>query len=163
MGLHVRFIEDKLSGNDYCIYSPKELALECHPATGLPEQCFYAIADTLTMVFDAETQVLVGFDAYANYARWKLSSVQIPEAHGEGRIEICDALTDDRVSLGVSPIYEYSSKEKTLRIVIGNARCTRHYFVGRNLLVGITESDCVGQFVVANLRIAEFVNDFEAL
>jgi hypothetical protein len=145
-------MKDQGSGKGHAVYRPKEFALEYRQITGLPERCFYAIADTLTMVFDEAKRVLVGLDAYTNCANWKLSKILLPNVQGEGRLVICEAPQDDRVDLGVTPVYEFSRRDKRLRILLGDVSCNTHYIVSPGLVVGMHGNGTVGELIVLDVK-----------
>jgi hypothetical protein len=110
---------------------------------------FFAIADTLEIMFTGGQGELVAFDAYTNWHKWlRLSDIVLPTTSGAGRVCLLDTFDDDRIRLDAVPEYLYSERQRVLRISLAtNDSAARYYRVSDNLIVGIDSDKLVGLLI----------------
>lgn len=74
--------------------------------------------DTLTLLFEPENHVLLGFDAYTNFEKWNRRHLVVPRIDQEMAI-ICTELFDEHgIGPGSSSSVQYSYSEQTALLFI---------------------------------------------
>jgi hypothetical protein len=106
---------------------------------------FFAIADTLTLVFAGAERELVAVEAYTNSQRWRRpGGILLPGLSGDGQIYLADTFQDDRIDLGVIPDYDYVEEDRLLRVSLrADQEGADYYRVSDSLIVGVARGELV--------------------
>lgn len=151
MGIKVRIEVGPTSLISKAAYRPEDFSLVCLPPTEFKER-FYVMADTLTLVFDSQGGVFIGFDSYTNKEKWKPTDDLAPAAIDMGSLVATVPKDDDRIDLGMTPFYEFSESTRCLRILIRKDENIKHYIVGPNLMSGINAEGELSELIVSELQ-----------
>src|SRR3954463_8668505 len=128
-----------------------DLRSKVDKSLGIAVTKWFAVADTLVMVFSGPEGDLVAFDAYTNCDLWTpATELPRPNIIGVGRVCLASPPRDtDRIDLGVRPRFDFSPSQGTLLISYGRAG-SKHYQVSSCLVVGM-DDDGLASLQISNI------------
>jgi hypothetical protein len=116
----------------------ESLQVRIDASAGIKPRIWFALADTLTMLFSGAAAELSALDAYSNIDLWiRQDELLVPEIDGVGTTRLGEMpVESDRIDLGVVPVFRYSENQSRLRIEFGGV-ASRHYQTSTCLIVGL--------------------------